>query len=73
MLDKSNQIGMDDAVGKTIRQCEIINYSQFVISFTDDSHLTITSRISSGKPWVGTAVITGAIEKEWRIPEEVPA
>ena len=65
--DKAKQVFGEDCYGKTIERHEIINHNQMIITFTDGTHLTVASFIRGGKPFIGTRIMTGAIEKEWRV------
>jgi hypothetical protein len=64
--EEKKQVFANNCRLRQIDSMEILNHTQLVISFVDGTHLTVTARLSDGKPWVGTRVLTGAIEKEWR-------
>ena len=64
--DQDKQIFGKECLGKTITNTEVLNNTQMVISFTDGTHLTLTARLSGGKPWIGRQVPTGTVEQEWK-------
>jgi hypothetical protein len=63
-------ISLTNDVGKTVKSVTAISYTQLVIAFTDDTSLCVTARIDDGKPWIGTIIMEGHIEKEWQKEEQ---